>query len=264
MNNFVKKDVWRSLKQHTDARIALGRTGNSLPTKELLHFGMSHALAKDAIYKEMEVEKIQNFLREHNISSVLVSSRAKDKKEYLINPNLGRQLSEESSNLLLQQNVEKGNIAIIFADGLSAAAINLNAIPVLLEIRAALKGSKFNLSPVIIAKHARVALSDEIGESLKSDASIMLIGERPGLSSPDSLGVYLTWNPKKGCNDSERNCISNVRPQGLSYQQAAFKTFWLLKEAKKLNMSGIHLKDESPNLKMDTTDLVTLPHSTTK
>ena len=264
MNHFIKKDVWQPLKQHTDARIALGRTGNSIPTKELLHFGMSHALAKDAIYKELDICNIQNNLKEQHFSSILVQSKAKDKKEFLINPNLGRQLNKESIELLLQSNVEKGNIAIIFADGLSSAAINLNATPLLFEIVNALKGSEFNLSPIIIAKHARVALSDEIGETLKSDASIMLIGERPGLSSPDSLGVYLTWNPKKGRNDSERNCISNVRPQGLSYQQAAFKTIWLLKEAKKLNMSGVHLKDESPNLNTTTTGFVTLPHSTMK
>lgn len=264
MNTFVKKDIWSALKQHTNARIALGRSGNSLPTKELLHFGMSHAQAKDAIYKEMEIEQIQNFLTAGHFSSLIVNSKAKDKKEYLVNPNLGRTLTKESNELLLQQKTKKDNIVIIFADGLSATAINLNAIPLLLEIVKALKETKFVLSPIIIAKQARVALSDEIGEALKSKASIMLIGERPGLSSPDSLGIYLTWNPKKGRNDSERNCISNVRPQGLSYLEAAFKTIWLLQEAKKLNKSGIHLKDESPNLETDINKITILPHSRSK
>lgn len=263
MDKYVSKDIWSSLRQHTNARIALGRTGTSLPTKELLHFGLSHALAKDAIYKEMEIERIQQELREQHFSSILVHSKAKDKKEYLMNPNLGKQLSDESKELLLQQNTAKGNIAFIFADGLSATAINLNAVPLLFEITNAFIGTDFKLSPIIIAKHARVALSDEIGESLESKASVMLIGERPGLSSPDSLGVYLTWSPKKGRKDSERNCISNIRPQGLSYEQAAFKIIWLLQEAQKLNRSGISLKDESPNLVRNSHESVTLHHSIT-
>lgn len=262
-NSIVKKDVWSSLKQHTDARIALGRTGNALPTHELLKFGMSHALAKDVIYKELEVEKIQNFLSENHFDSYIVNSKATNRKDYLMNPNLGRQLAEDSTNDLKNKNIEKKNITIIFADGLSATAINTNACPLLMEIQTALIPTSFKLSPIIIAQQARVAISDEIGEVLQSQASIIFIGERPGLSSPDSLGIYLTWNPKKGKKESERNCISNVRTQGLSYKEAAFKTIWLLSEAKKINTSGILLKDESPSLELKETKNVTLPHSKT-
>lgn len=244
-NNIIKKDVWSSFKEHTDARIALGRTGNSIPTYELLKFGMSHALAKDAIYKELEIKNIQQILLENHFKSFIVNSKALNKKEYLMNPNLGRQLSENSLEFLKEKNIDKGNITIIFGDGLSAAAINMNACPLLFELNQALKNTTFKLNPIIIAQQARVALSDEIGEALQSQASIIFIGERPGLSSPDSLGIYLTWNPKKGKKESERNCISNVRLQGLSYKEAAFKTAWLLIEAQKINSSGVILKDES-------------------
>ncbi|APJ03718.1 ethanolamine ammonia-lyase subunit EutC [Silvanigrella aquatica] len=261
MSSIVKKDIWDSLKKYTDARIALGRSGHSIPTKELLDFGMAHALAKDAIYKELDTDEIKISLAQHNFNYINVTSKAQNKKEYLLNPNLGRSLNEDSKNILINTNVKKENIALIFADGLSAHAIHLNAIPLLLELQKAFLNSPFIFSPVIVATKARVALSDEIGETLNSLAAIMLIGERPGLSSPDSLGIYLTWLPKKGRSDAERNCISNIRPAGLSYNEAAIKTAWLVKEAAKLNKSGIDLKDDSPHFEINPLETVTLLHS---
>lgn len=264
MNENVKKDIWSHLKKHTNARIALGRTGNSIPTKEQLQFNLSHALAKDAIYKTIEIKYIQNCLLKQNVDSFIINSKAKNKKEYLINPNLGRELNQESNKLLLNIKNCKGKVAIIFADGLSAEAINLNAIPLFFELKKELLKNNFELTPIFIAQHARVALSDAIGEILNCKVALMFIGERPGLSSPHSLGIYLTWEPKMGRTDAERNCISNIHPQGLSYDQAILKTIWLLNAAKKINKSGILLKDESPTIiTEERNNCSTLLHSTT-
>ncbi len=246
-DEIIKKDPWQSLKQLTSARIALGRTGHSLPTHEILQFGFAHALTKDAIYTELNSKFLEDELMKYHFSVLNVCSQANSKKTYLMNPNLGRNLTQDSESLLAIQTLKPNSVAIIFGDGLSATAIHKHAIPLLLEFNSLLKESlQFSLSPIIIAKYARVGLSDVIGEKLNCIASIIFIGERPGLSSPDSLGIYLTWQPKIGKKDSERNCISNIRQQGLSYKTAAFKTFWLLNAAAKINASGITLKDESP------------------
>jgi ethanolamine ammonia-lyase small subunit len=264
MNSNIKKDTWNFLKKQTNARIALGRAGHSIPTQELLNFSMAHALAKDAIYKEMEIEKIQKILKYNCFQSYVVQSNVTHKKEYLMNPILGRQLHKKSFELLHNLNLNKGYVTIIFADGLSANAVNINALPLFIELIDIFKKTEFKLSPIIIAKNARVALGDEIGEALQSLATIMLIGERPGLSSPNSLGVYLTWNPLKGRNDSERNCISNIHLQGLSYKIAANKIHWLLNGANVLNASGVILKDECPNLNSELNNSTTLLDSTSK
>ncbi|WP_158997914.1 ethanolamine ammonia-lyase subunit EutC [Pigmentibacter ruber] len=247
-NIIIKKDSWQHLKNHTPARIALGRVGQSIPTQEILNFGLSHALAKDAIYTELNINFISEQLNEKGVSSLVLKSMAESKKDYLMNPNLGRRLNDKSKKLLQEQPWHENSIALIFADGLSATAVHNHAIPLFLELNFLLKDdSRFNLSPVLLAKHARVALSDEVGEKLNCIASLIFIGERPGLSSPDSLGVYITWNPKIGRLESERNCISNIRHEGLSYKLAAYKIFWILQKAKELNATGVILKDESPS-----------------
>ncbi len=246
-DEIVKKDPWQTLKQLTSARIALGRTGQSLPTHEILQFDLAHALAKDAIHTELDINLLETELLKNNFSVVNVCSQANSKKEYLMNPNLGRLLTFKSESLLLSQSLEANSVVVIFGDGLSATAIHNHALPLLFEFNFLLtENPQFTLAPIVLAKYARVGLSDAIGEKLKCLASIIFIGERPGLSSPDSLGIYFTWHPKIGRKESERNCISNVRQEGLSYKTAAFKTHWLLNAAAKLNASGVILKDESP------------------
>ena len=247
-NMLIKKDSWQHLKNHTPARIAIGRVGQSIPTQEVLNFGLSHALAKDAIYTELDVDSIASKLTEKGYSSVELKSLADSKKDYLMNPNLGRRLNEKSKKLLHGQSMKENSIALIFADGLSATAIHNHAIHLLLELDLYFKEhSIFSLSPILLSRYSRVALGDEIGEKLNCIASLIFIGERPGLSSPDSLGVYITWLPKVGRLESERNCISNIRQEGLSYKLAAYKIFWILQRAKQLNATGVVLKDESPS-----------------
>ncbi|KAB8029894.1 ethanolamine ammonia-lyase subunit EutC [Fluviispira multicolorata] len=245
MSKIIKEDIWQFLKKHTDARIALGRVGKSLPTKELLNFNLSHALARDAIYETFQVNLIEDKLKEMNFKSLIVNSKAYEKATYLLNPNFGRELCEKSKIILMESTCLNNDICIIVSDGLSAAAANNHSVHLLKEIGKQFRNTKFTFTEIILAKQARVALSDEIGEILKSRFCIMLIGERPGLSSPDSLGIYLTYNPYIGRTDADRNCISNIRPQGLSYLDASIKLKWLITEAEKLGSSGVLLKDES-------------------
>lgn len=246
MDEIAARDVWSELKKHTNARIALGRTGNSLPTQEILQFKLSHALARDAVLRPFDAKKISMELNDHGIASVIVHSQALDRKTYLENPNLGRKLSLESQQALALQSQKKPiEMALIVADGLSTDAVHTHAVPCILELKSQLKQTGLDPSLVVIANQARVALGDPIGEILKSKVSVVLIGERPGLSSPDSLSCYLTWHPKQGLSDAERNCISNINANGLSCVQAAYKIKWLLSVAEKLGCTGIKLKDES-------------------
>lgn len=243
----LKKDLWNNLKKHTPARIALGRVGQSLPTQEVLNFNLAHAMARDAIYTELNIEDLAFKLKEASFPFLTVSSQVDNKKTYLMNPNLGRKLALNSEELLSKQNIDAGSVVVTFGDGLSASAIHSHALPLLQEFAFLLREyTNFKLAPILLAKYARVALSDEIGEKLKATASIIFIGERPGLSSPDSLGIYLTWNPKLGRKEADRNCISNIRKEGLTYKAAANKAIWLLNAASKLDASGVLLKDESP------------------
>lgn len=244
MEDIATRDVLLELKKHTNARIGLGRVGNSLPTQEILQFGLSHALARDAVLRPFDSKKIASQLDRHNIKSIIVHSQAPDRKTYLENPSLGRQLSRESQDRLsLESKKNTTEIALIIADGLSTDAVHSHAVPCLLELKDQLKETPFAISSVVIAHQARVALGDPIGQSLNSKVSIVLIGERPGLSSPDSLGCYLTWSPQPGLSDAHRNCVSNINQNGLSYAQASHKIKWLLLAAKKLGYSGVNLKD---------------------
>lgn len=249
MEEIAARDVLCELKKHTNARIALGRAGNSLPTKEILQFGLSHALARDAVLRPFDAQKIATLLNENSIRSIVVDSQAQDRKTYLENPALGRKLSEISKHILsAEAHAHQTELALIVADGLSTDAVHAHAVPCILELKAQLKETPFEISSVVIANQARVALSDDIGEELRSKASLILIGERPGLSSPDSLGCYLTWKPKQGLSDANRNCISNINQHGLSYAQATFKIKWLLLAAQRMDCSGVLLKDYSNTL----------------
>jgi ethanolamine ammonia-lyase small subunit len=242
-NNPLTTDPWRQLRSYTGARIALGRAGSSLPTQEVLDFGMAHAMARDAVHTPLDVEAFCTELHGSGFESVSVKSAAPDRASYLLRPDLGRQLSEDGAALLQGSAVKEAEVLFIVGDGLSSMAVTRHALPVLEALHAQMAGRR--MSPIVVATQARVALSDSIGELLRARLVVMLIGERPGLSSPDSLGIYITYGPRAGRQDSERNCISNVRPEGLSYEAAARKTLWLVNEALRLKLSGIELKDQS-------------------
>jgi ethanolamine ammonia-lyase small subunit len=243
MSEFLEKNPWQALRRFTQARIALGRTGNSLPTEPLLAFNLSHAQARDAVHHPLDAQALHDALRAQGFASLDVHSAAPDREHYLRRPDLGRRLSDESRGTLAQFNGAQPDIVFVIADGLSAFAASRQAIPLLTEVRTKL--ADWQLAPVVVARQARVALGDEIGEILRAKFVAMLIGERPGLSSPDSLGIYLTYEPRVGRTDAERNCISNVRPEGLGYAAAAHKLHHLLTQARRLQLTGVGLKDDS-------------------
>jgi ethanolamine ammonia-lyase small subunit len=218
------------LKQFTPARIALGRAGDSLPTAELLRFQLDHARARDAVYEPLDPGSI-------GLPHLLVRSAAPDRTTFLRRPDLGRRLAPDAE-------LPRGDYdaAIIVADGLSAPAVHHHAAPLLGALLPLLEG--WTLAPLVVALQARVALGDAIAEALGARMAVVLIGERPGLTSPDSLGIYLTWDPRAGRADAERNCISNVRAEGIAYDLAAGKLHFLMTEARRRKVSGVPLKDE--------------------
>ncbi|MGH8728927.1 MAG: ethanolamine ammonia-lyase subunit EutC [Burkholderiales bacterium] len=244
MSRNVVVDPWQQFRQHTRARIALGHAGASLPTEEVLSFQLAHAMARDAVQAKLDVETLADKVRAQGHEVLLARSAAESRDAYLKRPDLGRMLDEESRALLARAaSVPSYDAVFVLADGLSAVAVERNALPLLDELADKLEGWRF--APIVIATQSRVALGDEIGDLLKAEMVAMLIGERPGLSSPDSLGIYLTFDPKPGRVDSERNCISNIRPEGLAYSLAAHKLCYLMNEARRLKLTGVALKDES-------------------
>ncbi|NML33478.1 ethanolamine ammonia-lyase subunit EutC [Paraburkholderia antibiotica] len=250
MNDSLDKDPWNALRQFTQARIALGRAGNGLPTAPLLAFNLAHAQARDAVHQPLDANALHEALRAHGFESLDVHSAAPDREHYLRRPDLGRRLSDESRAALLKRQAhaptQPSDVLFVIADGLSAFAASKQAVPLLQAIYPKL--TDWTIGPVVVARQARVALGDEIGELLNARIVVMLIGERPGLSSPDSLGIYITYAPKTGCSDAQRNCISNVRPEGLDYPQAAHKLHYLLTQARALRLTGVGLKDDSDAL----------------
>lgn len=240
----VVSDPWTHLKTFTRARIALGRTGSSLPTDEVLQFGYAHAMARDAVHEPLDVENFCGDLHVAGFDVVRVQSAASDRATYLLRPDLGRKLDDDSICRLQDNSHKECDVVLVVGDGLSSLAVIHHAQSVLEALRAAFP-AHWVVGSVVVATQARVALSDHIGELLHARLVVMLIGERPGLTSPDSLGIYITFAPRVGRQDAERNCISNVRPEGLRYPDAARKTCWLVSEALRLKVSGVALKDES-------------------
>ncbi|MBO9565029.1 MAG: ethanolamine ammonia-lyase subunit EutC [Niastella sp.] len=247
----VSSDPWASLKAFTPARIALGRTGTAIPLQEVLQFRMAHAHARDAVYSLLNTDTLIAQLQSLQLPVNLLHSQAADRHEYLQRPDKGRKLDIDSINLLtsLAGSSTQQSVSIVLADGLSATAINNNALPLLEILLPMLQQAAIPLAPLSIVQQARVAIGDEIGSLLKAELVVVLIGERPGLSSPDSLGVYLTYRPQPGLTDEARNCISNIRPEGLSYQAAATKLFYLIRESFRLRLSGVLLKDNEKLIK---------------
>ena len=243
----VLPDPWSALRAFTPARIALGRTGASQPTAALLAFSLAHAQARDAVHEAFDAASMSIELQADGVQTIVVHSRATDRPMYLRRPDLGRRLDAASCDRLRKAADDAKaapDLVLVVADGLSALAVSRHAQPMLTAIRSQLPG--WSIGPVVLAEQARVALGDDVGELLGARAVALLVGERPGLTSPDSLGIYLTWAPRVGRSDAERNCISNIRPEGLSYEQAAVTLAGLLEGAKRLGTSGIMLKDETP------------------
>jgi len=250
----TQADPWTQLKGFTRARIALGRVGSSLPTKEVLDFGLAHAMARDAVHLALDTQALQLALEGQGHQVVQVQSKATDRASYLLRPDYGRKLDDASMAQLEVIKAATGiDFLVVVGDGLSSLAVERHVQPLLEEI-AKVTPIEWTTGPVVIASQARVAIADEIGEIMCARMVVMLIGERPGLSSPDSLGIYLTYHPKAGLSDADRNCISNVRPEGLNYAAAAKKMMWLAKESMRLKVSGVALKDESDVLELDVSE----------
>ncbi|MCW5613249.1 MAG: ethanolamine ammonia-lyase subunit EutC [Rubrivivax sp.] len=238
-------DPWSDLRRHTAARIALGRAGVSLPTAEWLRFALAHAQARDAVHLSFDDETLASALGSHGFTTLRLESTAVDRASYLRRPDLGRRLSARSAALLQALPEAAHDLAVVVGDGLSARAVHEQALPLLLELRPRLEADAVALGAVALVRQCRVALGDEVGALLGARAVLVLIGERPGLSSPDSLGAYLTWAPRVGRSDAERNCVSNIRPAGQPPAEAARRIAWLLAGARRLGASGIALKDDS-------------------
>lgn len=242
-----RPDPWQALATLTAARIALGRAGNSLPTAAVLSFDVAHAhaLARDAVHQALDVDGVVARWRQMGgAEPLVVHSRAIDRHTYLQRPDLGRCLDEASTAMLLAQRLpDAPDVAIVIADGLSATAVHENALPLLHALLPLLDG--LQIAPPVIARQGRVALGDEVGAVLGARLVLVILGERPGLSSPDSLGAYLTFAPKIGRLDAERNCVSNIRPAGLTPAAASVKLAWLIRAALARQLTGIGLKDDS-------------------
>ena len=236
------------LRRLTPARIALGRTGTSMPTSAQLDFQYAHAQARDAVHLPFDSAGLSAQLAERGRASLLLHSAATDRNSYLQRPDLGRKLSDESAQALRDyalSHPDGVDLAIVVADGLSALAVHRHTLPFLARMEDQIVNDGWSVSPVILVEQGRVAVADEIGELLGAKMVVILIGERPGLSSPDSLGLYFTYNPKVGLTDAYRNCISNVRLEGLSYGMAAHRLLYLMREACRRQLSGVNLKDEA-------------------
>jgi len=239
---------WQSLRKLTQARIALGRAGTSLPTERHLEFQLAHARARDAVHRALAVEPLRAALEQRGLEVVALHSGAADRAIYLQRPDQGRRLEHASRSALERRALrakEGFDAAFVVADGLSALAIEENALPVLDTALALLDPGEWRVAPVVIVEQGRVAVGDEVGQILGAGMVAILIGERPGLSSPDSMGIYLTYAPKVGTTDAQRNCISNIRREGLAHSLAAQKLHYLMSEARRRKLTGVQLKDES-------------------
>ena len=239
MSNDIEQDVWASWRRLTAARIGLQRSGASLATAPLLAFQLAHARARDAVHESLDAPRLASDLGGLGLSVLTLASAAQDRQQYLVQPDLGRRLAEETT-------LPAGgpyDLVIVIADGLSARAVQAHAAPVLTEMLPRL--ADWRIAPIAIVVQGRVAIGDAVAQALGAACVAVLIGERPGLSAPDSMGAYLTWRPSAQTTDAERNCISNIRPDGIGYADAAFKLVHLLRAMRMRRLSGVALKDET-------------------
>jgi ethanolamine ammonia-lyase small subunit len=246
-DEIVTRNPWESLRRFTGARIGLGRAGDSLPTDALLAFQLDHARARDAVHLPFDAAGVAGQLEAAGHEVLMIQSDAPSRTVYLRRPDLGRRLSAESRAALQARaagSPEGYDAAFVVADGLSALAVHSHAVPLVTAAAAALVGMGWRVAPVVVASQGRVALADEVGQLLGAEQVAILIGERPGLSVADSLGVYLTYGPRPGRTDAERNCISNIHGQGLSYAAARDTLIYLMSQARRLRLTGVELKDD--------------------
>ena len=256
-SNPVTANPWAALRQFTDARIALGRAGVSLPTTAHLDFQLAHAQARDAVHLALDTatlaQTLDAALPNPAATCLTLHSAAADRSVYLQRPDLGRKLDDASHERLSSlprltsalPSARPYDLAFVVVDGLSALAIEQNVAPFLIQLQERIAPEHWSIAPICIVEQGRVAIGDEVAELLGAKAVVVLIGERPGLSSPDSMGLYLTWMPRAGLTDASRNCISNVRPAGLRYEDAVYKLHYLLAQAHQRQLSGVELKDET-------------------
>jgi len=233
------------LRDLTPARVALGRSGASLPTSALLDFTLDHARARDAVHAAFDAPAVIAALAEFGLAATAVASRAGNRRNYLGRPDLGRMLNPASARDLGSLEAVPGRLAVVIGDGLSPTAVHAHAVALMRRLVPHLAAAGIEIGQIVVASGARVALGDEIGAILKARMVAVLIGERPGLSAPDSLGAYLTFAPRVGLTDADRNCISNIHRAGLTYVDAAFKIAWLIREGLSRKITGVALKDES-------------------
>jgi ethanolamine ammonia-lyase small subunit len=239
--------LWANLRKLTAARIGLKRSGASLATQPLLEFQLAHARARDAVHAPLDVARVHDDVAALGVPVLDVASAADDKQIYLMRPDLGRQLAPGAAATLAAY---RGQYDVVFvvSDGLSASAVQSHAVPLLASVLPELSEQGWRIAPIVIARHGRVAIGDAIAASLGAVCAVVLIGERPGLSAPDSMGAYLTWQPGPHTTDADRNCISNIRPDGIGYADAAFKLAHLLAAIRTKGLSGVQLKDLSDRL----------------
>lgn len=240
-------DLWTQLRQFTQARIALGASGSALPTRVLTDFQMAHAEARDAVLREWQPGAFR-VRAESSLGPIIqLNSQVQDRQQFLLRPDLGRRLDPESQKILREAPVKDRDVAIILSNGLSTTAAESHALPLLRRLLEGLELVGLSRTPLMLVANGRVALSDEIGGLLRTRSTVLIIGERPGLSAADSLGIYLTLFPAPGKTDADRNCLSNIRePEGLDFETAAAKTLYLLKKGFELGLGGVALKDDSP------------------
>ncbi|WGF87552.1 ethanolamine ammonia-lyase subunit EutC [Marinivivus vitaminiproducens] len=235
------------LRRFTDARVALGRAGSGLPTEAHLRFMLDHARARDAVLSALDLDAVTAGIERLGLEVIRVRSEAADRASYLRRPDLGRRLlAEDRAKLAPHAGSER--IALVVADGLSATAVAQNTAPLLDALRARLGRTGLSIGRAVLVEQGRVAIGDPIGEALGAELAIVLLGERPGLSAADSLGCYITYEPRPGTPDSRRNCISNIRPGGHGYEQAAGKIAWLAAEALTRKLTGVQLKEAAPGV----------------
>jgi ethanolamine ammonia-lyase small subunit len=238
-------DPWLGLRRFTQARIALGRAGHALPTPALLEFQLAHAEARDAVHFPWDIASFAGAVRGLGEEALVLETPVADRSEYLRRPDFGRVLSDESRARLGDVDAAGADVALIVTNGLSSTAVERHGIPLLQAIVNGYQSRQISIAPVVLVANGRVALSDDIGSALNARVAVIVVGERPGLSAADSLGIYLTFAPRQGNIDADRNCISNIRPpEGLGYEAAAAKLLYLTGEALRRGISGVALKDE--------------------
>jgi ethanolamine ammonia-lyase small subunit len=244
-NKTPSSEPWTALRRLTVARIGLERSGASLATAPLLDLRLAHARARDAVHAPLDVPRLTSDLATLGLPVLAVASAAQDRQQYLMRPDLGRRLSADAAAVLSRHAISDHDVAFVISDGLSACAVQAHAAPVLADTLPTLRSEGWRIAPLVVALRGRVALGDAIATALHAAIAVVLIGERPGLSAPDSMGAYLTWQPTAQTTDAERNCISNIRPAGLGYADTAFRLTRLLRAMRARQVSGVALKDDA-------------------